>query len=515
MLTSGRVRTSDRPPKAAGYAFGAPVRAPGLFVRVTLGAALLSGLLFVAGAWGVTGNRPRTDPGDPPVPNGGMTEGWWLQTIPGLPAESRLGDVWVSSSGIVYVWAVHPGPARPVGSAFGEAAEGERLPNGDPRTDPVSSSLYRFDGVHWSAVLQIESETGVALYGTDDANLYASTTGAAGDARLYRFDGRVWRAETVPGYHLGRLHTMAGVRGDLYFRIDRVLMRDRDDGRGLQPVFEEAGEHQPVRGLVYLGPEHVMMLETDGYAFYHSGVWSERASAPFSDVQDAWGARDASGQLKVYALGSSAAGNGLRVWRFEEDDPVSHAGTWRCVLADPALSTTVCTGSGLHVWGSGGDVYATALVDEQVRLLHRDANGWSTLTPPVPPCGVHGVWGSAQGPVWFSLGEGRMLRYVPPAAAESAPAPIAVTRPAGAALVLRAVTAPGAVRIRFELPQAGAVEVTAYDATGRWCATVDHQFRARGAHELTWAQGGLRSGVYFIRIRSGGLMTSQRVVLMR
>lgn len=154
------------------------------------------------------------------------------------------------------------------------------------------------------------------------------------------------------------------------------------------------------------------------------------------------------------------------------------------------------------------------MVDGEVHLLRRDAVGWSQLTPPVTPGSVHGVSGDGQGQVWFSLDQGRMLRYVRPAAVM--PTPGVVNKPGTTnAAVLRATSGVGGVNIRFQVAQAGPVDVAVYDAAGRWCATIEDRFRARGAHELTWVQGGMRSGVYFIRFRSGGSEFCRRIVLLR
>lgn len=507
MLSSRRVRTSDRPPEVRGRTRDA--RACTL-TRILAAAALCSGLLFVSNAWGGFVDRPRTDGGEPPVNPGGTGEGWWLQTIPGVSAQARLGDVWVSPTGLVYVWSVTATTARPAGASFGESGEGERLPNGDPRPDPVSSTLYRFDGLRWSAVLHTESETGVALYGTDDANVYASTTGAHGDARLYRFDGASWRAEPVPGYHLGRLHTMAGVRGDLYFRVDRVLMCDRDDGRGLQPVFEEAGEHQPVRGIVYLGPQHVVVMHADGHSLYHNGVWSDRTAAPFSQVEDAWGTLAADGRMQLFALGSTQGSAGIRLWQFSEDDPGTHAGTWRCMLADPELAAPAGTGCGLHVWGtSTSDVYATGMCEGESHLLRRDGATWTQLSPPAAIGPVHGVWGTPSGAVWFSADGGQVVRYL----REAAPVPAPL--PAGAGHQLGATVAGNEVSVRYELAEATAVRVTVHDVTGRLCATLTDGPQGRGVHELVWSASDLHPGVYFLRLKGTSFERGQRIVIMR
>ena len=417
MLSTRRVRVSDRPPKVESGGWHASTSNQGWWWSAALRglAAFTLCALISASAWAAGDPRPRTDPGEPPAVPGGIDEGWFYQTIPDLPAKAILGDVWVSNTGIVYVWADFPTSARLPMTDFEEGNEGERLPGGGTASQPRSSIVYRYDGLSWTAVLSTPGETGVALYGTDDNNVYASTRSGSGEAHLYQFNGSLWAPKPVPGYHIGFLHTMAGVRGDFYFRVDRVLMRDRSDGLGLQPVFEEPGEHMPVRGLVYLGPGHLMMLETDGVAFYHEGVWSDRMATPFAEVEDAWGVRDGNGDLQVFALGASGADDGMRVWRFQEENPVTHEGSWLCVLADPAAGGAPGCGCGKHIWGTAGnDVYATAMIDGEAHLFRHDQLVWTQLVPPTPVGAVHGVWGTGEGQVWFSTSGGHVVRYQRP-----------------------------------------------------------------------------------------------------
>lgn len=77
-----------------------------------------------------------------------------------------------------------------------------------------------------------------------------------------------------------------------------------------------------------------------------------------------------------------------------------------------------------------------------------------------------------------------------------------------------------ATTIRFTLPQAGEARIRIYDTNGRRVRTLAEGRFASGAHELAWEgrdAGGksLRSGVYFIRVESGGTVRTHRTVLMR
>lgn len=398
VMISGRLLGEPRGP--AGK-FSPPV-----FGRVIVSIAVL--MLLAASVWA---QPPREDPGTAPPNSGGSDEGWQVVRIPGLPANAVLGDVWVDAAGKVYVWANYP--ARTAAGFGDEPGEGERLPNGGRGSHPRSSTLYQFNGTAWTTMLNTPGETGVVLFGTDATNIYASTNSATGESRLYKFDGQTWKTPRLPGYYLGRTHSMAGTPGDLYFRIDRVLMHDNGNGAGLQPVFEESGEHSVARGMVHFGPEHLFMMCFDGHAVLENNTVSDMpAAAPFGNLQDAWGMRDASGLLHLYALGSAQGDNGVRLWRFTEENSVTHAGSWLAVLADPLTGSDPGTGSGFHLWGAAvNDVYATGVVAGEGHAFHYDGVAWNQLVLPGAFQTVHGVAGTNQGVVWFSTSNGVLLRY--------------------------------------------------------------------------------------------------------
>jgi hypothetical protein len=368
---------------------------------------LLFGLL-AAWAGVALAQPPRTDPGTPPEPPGGSLDGWQVLTIPGLPAHAVLGDVWASADGHVYVWARYP--MRGVAS-FDEPGDGEKLPDPGEFGASWSSVLYRYDGALWSVSLRTPGEAGVALLGSTCDHVYASTIGAHGEAQLYRFDGQTWSRESLPGHHYGRMHTLAGVPGDVFFRVERDIMRY--DGTRWSTAFELPLGEPPTRGLVYLAADCQFVTCADGHWLHHEGNWSEvPAGFTFAEVQDAWGMRDAQGVLQMYVVGSSSEQNGLRLWRYRETDPMTHAGDWSQVLSDPLVSGLPGTGSGLHLWGiAGNDVYATGVVDGVGHMFRFDGTTWSHLVPPKDFGIVHGVWGTPQGTVWFSVENGAVVRY--------------------------------------------------------------------------------------------------------
>ena len=74
--------------------------------------------------------------------------------------------------------------------------------------------------------------------------------------------------------------------------------------------------------------------------------------------------------------------------------------------------------------------------------------------------------------------------------------------------------------IRFDLPQAGEVELTIYDMAGRRVRTLVQETRAAGSHEVFWHgtdDRGLRvaTGVYLYRLRAGSYEEKKWMTLLK
>jgi hypothetical protein len=96
-------------------------------------------------------------------------------------------------------------------------------------------------------------------------------------------------------------------------------------------------------------------------------------------------------------------------------------------------------------------------------------------------------------------------------------ATVGVDRPGPvAAATLDAWTEPNpftrSTTVRFRLPQAGPVRVAVYDVTGREVARLLEAERPAGDHTLRLDGQGLASGVYLIRLESGGRGVTRRCV---
>ena len=66
--------------------------------------------------------------------------------------------------------------------------------------------------------------------------------------------------------------------------------------------------------------------------------------------------------------------------------------------------------------------------------------------------------------------------------------------------------------LRYDMPSAGRVTVTVYDALGRRVASLLNDTVPAGSHALTWQATGVGSGSYFVRMTAGDRVFTQTVV---
>jgi hypothetical protein len=74
--------------------------------------------------------------------------------------------------------------------------------------------------------------------------------------------------------------------------------------------------------------------------------------------------------------------------------------------------------------------------------------------------------------------------------------------------------------IRFEIPQAGTVQLAVYDLNGRLVSTLVNGALAAGSHQVTWngrdGSGiGVASGVYIYRLQTMGKVQNRKLTLLR
>jgi photosystem II stability/assembly factor-like uncharacterized protein len=74
--------------------------------------------------------------------------------------------------------------------------------------------------------------------------------------------------------------------------------------------------------------------------------------------------------------------------------------------------------------------------------------------------------------------------------------------------------------VSYELGQAGPVQLTVHDATGRLVRHLESGYRSSGKYQVSWnatddRERRMPAGVYFLRFYAGGLASSRRVTLVR
>ena len=73
--------------------------------------------------------------------------------------------------------------------------------------------------------------------------------------------------------------------------------------------------------------------------------------------------------------------------------------------------------------------------------------------------------------------------------------------------------------LRFSLASSGQVSIHLFDAAGRLVRTIASGWYEAGDHEVTWRRadqrGGLANGVYFVKLETGGVTRSQKVMVLQ
>ena len=69
--------------------------------------------------------------------------------------------------------------------------------------------------------------------------------------------------------------------------------------------------------------------------------------------------------------------------------------------------------------------------------------------------------------------------------------------------------------VSFSLPMDGYVRLSAYDVRGHEVDMIFEGAQSVGQHSYTWNASSLPSGVYYIRLQAGELVTSQKALLLK
>lgn len=170
--------------------------------------------------------------------------------------------------------------------------------------------------------------------------------------------------------------------------------------------------------------------------------------------------------------------------------------------------------------------YATLNGTPRPFMLHYDGEIWTEVV--LPPTGGSSEWfqglvATSDGTVWVVGQYFDGTSTEPMAFRSSGSATTVEERRSGArSIVLAAAPNPfrSVTTVQFSMRRRGPVELSVWDAAGRLVQTLIREDLPEGSHAFAW--DGLDStgraaaaGVYFVRIRTGGVRAGRSVVLVR
>ncbi len=71
------------------------------------------------------------------------------------------------------------------------------------------------------------------------------------------------------------------------------------------------------------------------------------------------------------------------------------------------------------------------------------------------------------------------------------------------------------VRVSFILPASQQIVLSVFNLQGREIAVLSKGLLSTGEHHVTWDASGLKSGIYFLSLKSGNVSTTEKVILLR
>jgi hypothetical protein len=331
----------------------------------------------------------------------------------------------------------------------------------------------------------------------------------AGEVFASTDEGQTWavRSTLTAGDAVG---LAAGQTASRLFLATRSGMVFRSTDAGSSWIAVGAVPAADVTALAFRGDGAILLLAETGtvYVSTDQGVsWIALAALPGSNFASL--ARGAANRL--YALTRTG----------EVDRSTDGGGSWTAV-GTLTVSDAVAIrsfGSALHVLTSTGDdwkstdagvswtavgtlsqVHTVALADAGTLLAAATAEGFVATSPD----GVTWTWRGTTNQVWMT------------ALGVDTPQGVGIAEEAPSARL--AIGAPwpnpwlgnGAAVFPFTLAGADAVALDLFDGAGRLAARrAPEPFAGPGEHTIRWDLGGLDSGVYFARLRTGSGRSGQ------
>ena len=475
----------------------------------------------------------RIDPGQPVVPDLGAPPVWETIQITGQAPVSTLGSMAVrSTDGALYVWSMHQelrlkNPAMPTS---GQPRQIDPLPpqypyeGGPPGALPdlrpkmTVSTLYQWNGETWTPVLVARDQVAHSVYVGPLGDIYANTNLEDGSFRVYHKFGPTWRVEPVAAGVIGPAMDFAG-NGDVYMRAGNAILRHSQHS---WVVAYACDEFKYGDGLFELGAGQIVAPCEGHEHILNNGTWFTNVEGLPTHIHSLWGGRDLNGQLHLFAGGADPANNEARIYQYVESAPGTLVGQFQLAREDaPVAGKPEFIGT---MWGSQvHDVYAAGLENGYGILYRFNGNGWVNASPVANLPEMKGVVGNAQGDLWVSLADGRLMhRLAVTVALDGAPAPSPPPIAPGGSLAARTgeplvtLSAPASVAtLRFTLPEARDVSLTFFDLGGRRVDALNAGRLAAGVHQVTWNANRFPSGIYFCRLDAGALQATSKVFVRK
>jgi hypothetical protein len=371
-----------------------------------------------------------------------------------------------------------------------------------------------------------------------DSILFAGTYSGA---YLSTDNGAHWAATGSLPFPSGRVLSLAVMGGLVFAGTDDGICRSSDNGTTWQAVDSGLPDHTLIHSVAVNG--------TNVYAGTHShGVFLS------ADSGATWTAADSGlpAATSVYSLlangsqvfaGTWGAGifrlsNNQTVWSAANSGLPANA-TAGYVLSLAATGAGVAAGIGSAIYtsadhGSHWTISAAPLIGSPVNglaaisndffaatyssgVFHSGNNGlsWAAIGEGLPQTNSQGVCVAVSGPYLF-LGSGNSGVWRRPLSEISA-----VKKHQDYRLRHGSFTLSGAggcsskISIAFSLPQAERVIVRIYNLGGSAISTiVDRRFNP-GAYDYLWEARGCAPGCYTVKMQTGTIGSSQRIIIVR
>lgn len=383
------------------------------------------------------------------------------------------------------------------GWIVGHRSSGDPVSFGYRTTDGGQTLAYvPFDYYFWLAesVRFVDSSHGVAV----GAGIIRTTDGGGTwslpvnliTMRGWMYDLAFWDSQT--GYAIGETYD------DSYSSYWGVLYETHDGGASWTDSIltrEDQGQNTQFRAIEAPGPG----------ILYAGGLRGVAGSTLFKSTDAGASWTPLSFSRDVNDLCFSSPDVGYAATNLGISHTTDGGSTWTDVLT---------SGSGLMSMGFRGS-FGLA-VGETGKIFETSDQGihWTQMSSPVTAVTLNHV--EVVSPVLaFAVGtNGTILRYDgSPAALDD----VAGTSGVSDDTVLRASPNPfrSGTTLTYRVPDGGEVSVQVYDVYGRAVADLVSGSVAPGSYEVEFRPGDLPDGIYFCTVRSGGSVSSRKVILAR